>query len=387
MDAQPNGNRPQVWAPPDPARVRYVVLVTTGIGGTERRFADIVHAMNVRGWPTMLVVPESIRSRLLDSSGLEAGNVIGVGRPNEGLQDFLLSYSAWLSHRRRTTASYHYPLNCLFPLHTGAPHWVTASLTDVRSPTPLPSSDRRAWKYYGILRFAKAVDVLNPGVLARTSVLYPRFAHKLHQTPSGTFVDPEQFALSEPDPRIVFMARLISKRKGVDELLDLAPELQVQVERRIGFSLPLHIVGDGPIADQIRTRVDAMRQAGVDIHFDGFQPGKTAMAGASVALSLQPENNYPSRVVAEALLSGVSVVVRDTGESRLFGSPPGMTYVAATLTASSLGDAIAGAYLSRTEEGFAADIRRSAIANYHADEVPTYFVDMMSPPDRQQRVA
>ncbi len=364
----------------DSARTRrFVVLITNGIGGTERRFADIVTAMNDQCWQTQLVVPESLRRTLLDSSSLRADSVVGIGSSKDSLTGFLRSYAMWLLPQRTQTASFHYPLNCLFPLHAHTQHRVTASLTDMRPPRRLPTRDHRDWKYYGILRYSSVIDVLNPDVLSRTREMYPRFARKLRLTPDGTYVDPTRFVVAEPNPRIVLMGRLIPTRKGIEELLDLASDMQDRVAQLAGVTLPIHIVGTGPLDTYVQARAEALRRAGVVIYCDGFRESHDALCGASVALSLQPENNYPSRVVAEALLSGTSVIVRDTGESRLFGSPPGISYVPARLSAESLASAIAAVLAQRSADpALGQAIRRAALQNYHSPAVPRYLLDVMT---------
>jgi glycosyltransferase involved in cell wall biosynthesis len=65
----------------------------------------------------------------------------------------------------------------------------------------------------------------------------------------------------------------------------------------------------------------------VPIVFVGYADSEKLLASAAVALSMQEITNYPSRVIAEALVSGCAVIVRDSGDSRQFGNDlPGLVY-------------------------------------------------------------
>src|SRR6185312_1644365 len=94
------------------------------------------------------------------------------------------------------------------------------------------------------------------------------------------------------------------------------------------------IAGYGPLQEHIAQRVAFLAGAGVPIAFIGYAAADALLPATAVVLSMQEVTNYPSRVVAEALMAGCAVVVRDTGDSREFGSDlPGLVYCSAHLDA------------------------------------------------------
>jgi hypothetical protein len=96
-------------------------------------------------------------------------------------------------------------------------------------------------------------------------------------------------------------------------------------------------------------------------------------------LSLQQQTNFPSRVVAEALVSGCGVVVRDSGDSRRFGELPGLAYCRDPLDAADLAGAISA--LIRQVQGnpaFCREIRTAALARFSSPEYLRYFDALLS---------
>ena len=222
-------------------------------------------------------------------------------------------------------SNFHYPLNCLWPLHFCRGDKVTMSVADCTAvPGPFADHHTGVWAWFSFF-FVTRVDVLSPNIFSAMSRYF--IAKRMSLTPGGTFlVPPPHPTSSQRLPKVVFLSRLIPG-KGVDDFLDIVPDLWMLLRGRVSLGFSFQIAGYGSLQDHVSIRVGKLARLGIPISFIGYAVAEPLLARAAVALSMQEVTNYPSRVVGEALLAGCAVIVRDTGDSHEFGDDlPGLVY-------------------------------------------------------------
>ena len=356
----------------------FIPLLSVRVGGSELRFADIADALSARGTETHLVVPATLRKQLARVRPALPTNTVVLGEEGDSLANFLRIYALWVRRQRSGSHSFHYPLNCFPAIHAGLPHRVTCSYTDS---IPIDQRTRSLqWQIWMRTLFwgAQQLDVLNPSVYRSLHEYFPQQAPKLSVTPSGTFINPDTYTVGTKVTDVVFASRLAPKIKGIEELLHLLPEVSKNLGDILQEQMHFKVLGDGPLRDFVASEIAHLRRESVSVTYMGETDVRPIFSQASVVLSLQTYNNYPSRVVAEGLLSGCFVIVRDTGESRLFGDLPGLIYVGDNLQAGEVASAISSGYKRlRSDPGFSKEIRREAIRRFSCGDVLDYFQAML----------
>ena len=352
----------------------YVVLVSPSVGGAERRFFDIFTRLRRSGADVSLIGPSSLIDQLVaehpERSDL-VPSLLSVPMGGWSRPTFVRRYRRLLATLPRRTR-FHYPLNCLWPLHLGRGDRVSMSVADCTS-VPSPRSRQRTsvWAWLAFF-FVSRIDVLSPSIFA--AMRGYRAAAKMSLTPGGTFLAAAPGGERAKLPNVVFLSRLV-EGKGIGDLLDVVGAVWAALRGRVPDAFRFQIAGYGPLEHAIAERIGALAKSGVPIEFLGYAAADRVLPAAAVLLSLQEVTNYPSRVVAEALMAGCAVIVRDTGDSREFGSDlPGLVYCDARLDAQELAGQLA-TLVDRVlhTPGFAADIRRAAGARFSGDDYVDYF--------------
>jgi glycosyltransferase involved in cell wall biosynthesis len=369
----------RLWPGPIEAMPSYFVIVSPSYGGAEKRFFDVFTSMRRQSGDVFLVAPSSLVEQLRADHPdrqdvLEALLIVPLGewsRPRfvRGWRRLLRT----LPHG----GSFHYPLNCLWPLHLGRGDRVSMSVADCTS-VPGPRAGKRTslWAWISFF-FVDRIDVLSPAIFAAMQSY--RRAAQMSLTPGGTFIVPAapDAARAGRSATVVFVGRLV-QGKGLDDLLDVLPALCERLRERTP-GVDFRIAGYGPLQAHVAGRVSALCAAGVPVRFVGFAAADELLARSTVLLSMQETTNYPSRVVAEALMAGCGVIVRDTGDSREFGdSLPGLLYCAARLDAQQLAEQI-GMLVQRVqhEPGFTDTLSNAARARFAAPHYVDYFRELM----------
>jgi glycosyltransferase involved in cell wall biosynthesis len=126
--------------------------------------------------------------------------------------------------------------------------------------------------------------------------------------------------------------------------------------------------------------VEGLSRSGVPLTFVGYAVADVLFAEAAVVLSMQELTNYPSRVVAEALMAGCAVVVRDTGDSREFGNDlPGLFYCRGELDPAEIADQLALLLSSAVlDPGMAENVREAALRRFSSKRYVEYFRCVMA---------
>ena len=199
-------------------------------------------------------------------------------------------------------------------------------------------------------------------------------------TPGGTFVVPPREPEGPKSPHVVFLGRLVPG-KGLDPLLDALPATWALLRGRAPVELEFRIAGYGELGKQVRRRIDALVARGVPVRFVGYAEAHALLAPAAVALSMQEPTNFPSRVVAEALMAGCGVLVRNTGDSTQFGNLPGLAYCRPELDPQEMAQLLEGLIAAVTAEpGFRRRVRDAAIERFSSPAYITYFRDILFAP-------
>jgi glycosyltransferase involved in cell wall biosynthesis len=356
----------------------YIVVVSPSYGGAEKRFFDIFRAMRQQGADVQLIAPSSLTVRLLEGRPNEpdlAAAVIPVPLERWKPFEFVARYRQLLRTLPRGS-NFHYPMNCLWPLHIGRGDKVTMSVTNCVQPPGASLADRtRFWSWLSFF-FVRRIDVLSPAILSGMAGY--RTASKMSLTPGGTFIEsmpPPATQIREPTA--VLLTRLVPG-KGLDDFLDVLPDAWQQLQHRVPADFTFRVAGYGPLQDHVVARISALAAVGIPIEFIGYADASILLPTVSIALSMQEATNYPSRVVAEALVAGCSVIIRDTGDTRQFGQLPGLRYCGEILTAEEFADNIVselGEIASDPE--YCASIQKAALERFGAKASVDYFIQIL----------
>jgi glycosyltransferase involved in cell wall biosynthesis len=352
----------------------YIVVVSPSYGGAEKRFFDVFTALVRDGVDVQMVAPHCL-VRQLESDHADRPEalrrLLPVALPSWGRLAFARAFRSLLRSLPRGSA-FHYPMNCLWPLHLGRGDRLSMSVVDcTRVPSPFGPGLYGAWTWWSGL-VVRRIDVLSPAI--HTAMRGYRFAGRMSLTPGGTYVvAPLALSQAARQPHVVFLGRLV-EGKGLEDLVEIMPALWRSIESRAPRGFAFKIAGYGALEPFVQEQVAALRTRGVPVDFLGFAAADALLAQSAVLLSLQPVTNFPSRVVAEALLAGCGVVVRDTGDSRQFGELPALEYCAARLDADELASKVL-MLLNRVmgEPGFEAQVRQTARARFGSHAYVDYF--------------
>lgn len=358
--------------------VGYIVIVSPSYGGAEKRFFDIFTALVRSSRPVRYLAPSGLIERLQADHPDRTDvfdHMVRVEMPTWSRSGFIGAFRRLLGILPRG-AHFHYPLNCLWPLHLGRGDRVTMSVVDCTTvPRPFSRKQADVWHWLSF-PFVRKIDVLSPAIF--DAVVNDRLRGKMHLTPGGTYLVPTAPVTADKRPDVVFLGRLVPG-KGVEDLLDVLPALWERLKEREVPGCTFRIAGYGALEQLVATRVQELRGQGIPVEFLGYRTAESLMAESALVLSLQEVTNFPSRVVPEAMLAGCPVVVRDTGDSRNFGSAlPGLAYCQATLDADELAGLIAG-FLPKVqhEPEFRAIVRNAALERFSSNNYIDYFAEII----------
>jgi len=356
----------------------YIVVVSPSYGGAEKRFFDIFRSLRAQGTDVVMIAPSTLTERLLadhDNPPELASAMLSLDLPAWSRKCFIAGFRRLLSTLPRGSR-FHYPMNCLWPLHLGRGDRVTMSVTNcVKVPGPSAANHTGLWTWLSFF-FVDRVDVLSPAILSQMGRY--RMARKMSLTPGGTFLEAVAPSGQPRRPTVVLLSRLIPK-KGIDDLLDVLPQVWAALRDRAPSGFGFEIAGYGPLQEHVVERVDALARSGVPVSFVGYADATELLSRSAVALSMQEVTNYPSRVVAEALVSGCAVIVRNTGDSMQFGDDvPGLAYCAAALDPAELATLLADR-VNRVvaDDGFSIRIAAAALDKFSSKASVAYFHAML----------
>lgn len=298
------------------AGVAVVLVNNSGIGGTERRFAQVYRMLRERGQPVSLVINASLHRRLVEAGLLPAERadlLLGepVGRWCFGLRklDYLLAAGqlAWwlLNHR---PAALHLVLGGAYvALPAQWAGLAPPALLSIVCPslTEMVGAPAGLALYRRAMRAAARIDVLTESV--RDMVRREGVPEERLSLSAGSCVDVEKY---RPAPRkqpwVVFAGRLIQEKNPLLFLQACA------LVRREAPQARFFLLGDGPLRGLVEEEMRRLDLAGcLEV---GWREDLAAVLGeALIFASLQRMDNYPSQALLEAMASGTAVVATDVG--------------------------------------------------------------------------
>lgn len=356
----------------------YIVLISPACGGAENRFFDIFVGLREQGVDVVMIAPSSLIKIFLENNrDLRdlASVLLPVDMPSWSPLMFLYRWFRLLRTLPRGS-SFHYPMNCLWPLHFGRGDRVSMSVTHCREvPGCLASTRHGKWTWLSFA-FVKRVDVLSPGILSAMSDY--RTARKMTLTPGGTFLRVMPPSEKGREPVVVLLSRLV-EGKGIDDLLDVLPRVWRALAPTVPERFKFAIAGYGSLESHLVERIADLSRSGVPIAFLGFADARILFSRVAIVLSMQETTNYPSRVVAEALSSGCAVIVRNTGDSIQFGTDlPGLFYCSADLVSDELANMI-GMLVTRAihDAQYSKEVSRAAVGRFSSNVCIDYFRNIL----------
>jgi glycosyltransferase involved in cell wall biosynthesis len=330
-----------------PLDVAVIMLNNSGMGGAERRFAQVVDHLRHRHMRVALVLNESLAHRLtacdLSDTEDEAEVVVlkePIGRllqrfapsgcsPAHALEgsvgpcrrlrfflgklDYLLAtvrVTLWVLRRRprimHLVLGGAYVALPMQALGLGPP-----AIISVTNPN-LPDMVGTAMAvplYRQALRNARVVDALTDDIAGR--LLAEGVSPRQLSVSRGSCVNTDRFQpAAAKQPWIVFSGRLIPE-KNPELFVESCALVHKEVEGRIA-GVRFFLFGEGPLRASLEASAE---RHGLMPH---MQIGwcdrvESILAASLVFLSLQRTDNYPSQALLEAMASGMAVVATDVG--------------------------------------------------------------------------
>lgn len=351
---------------------KYFVLVSTGIGGAERRFFDIFNDLRKNDDSYFLILPYRLAEQL---NCMDVGGVIVVGDHKDNLLNFIKKYYMFLNHHDFQNSSFHYPINCLFFLHFFKKHKVSMSLTNCYYVPTLFSFKKSLIRQYISILFVDYIDVLSPPIY---KLLLNKFSKKISLTPNGTYIKSNSnFIYSEKRNNIGFLGRLIDG-KGLEDFIDIYEDLWLKFRNELPKDFCFLVAGYGENEKSIKDKVDLLIKKKIPIKFLGYRKPEDFLSECKVILSLQRITNYPSRVVAESLLSGSEVILRNSGNSSDFGSLYGLHYISEILDYNEIGKLLVEIFTKESSKEDINLIVGEARDKFSNNQVLSYFDKIMN---------
>jgi hypothetical protein len=358
----------------------HIVIASPSCGGAEKRFFDVFTGLRRSGADVVLIGPSSLIDRLKSEHPDRQdvfGALLSLALPRWTRLGFIRRFAQLLRGLPRGSR-FHYPMNCLWPLHLGRGDAITMSMVDcTRVPSLLGGTVASAWSWISFY-FVERIDILNPTMLE--AMRNHRAARRMTLTPGGTFLIPAPPSAVARAPTVAFLGRLVPG-KGVEALLEILPALWAALLPGAPRGTSFVIAGYGSLESMVSARVQAMSNLGIPVRYLGYATAESLFPTCAVALSLQEPTNFPSRVVAEALTSGCSVVVRDTGDSRRFGNDlPGLTYCNAVLEPRSLAGILVPLLKRATVAGasYADEVSTAARRRFNSQHYIDYYDHLLT---------
>jgi glycosyltransferase involved in cell wall biosynthesis len=267
---------------------------------------------------------------------------------------------------------FHYPMNGLPLLHFFRGDHLTMSVTNCCF-APDPYVFRKSGLYlHTVLLFAEIIDVLSPQIYHQT-MRHKLLKKKLQLTPGGTFIRDFPTDISKKYPIVAFIGRL-EPQKGIIDFLDVVPKIWTMIKNDVPAEFKICIAGVGSLTSYVEKRVVSMKNNDIPIYYNGHVQMKEFIKPVSVTFSIQQLTNYPSRVVGEALLSGSSVIISNTGDSKMFGETlSGLCFCKADLDANELAPLILSTLQKYTDDDYFDVVRQEAKEVFCAKNYVDYF--------------
>lgn len=307
----------------------YLINLSFGLAGTERRFANIWHALRQRGNVNpILVVPESLAEILYDAGLATEGDSQlwtvkepSIFRPlarlasTHGAQVALAAVRSrivaaryrwvWDRIRRDSAAVIHVGLNCSGLNPPDAPivyECVDATLTQLGTRHFVKAARRPSIIHCQTDRIREALE---RGMADRK----PRWTTVSSPCYFASYPDIDNGNVSRDSTLVAFVGRFAPEKN---------PLLYVDaIGRLVKSGVPCRglMLGEGPMRDEIVARVDQLGLSNV-IEVAFSQRPSDRLREVAVFVTLQGGDNYGSQSLLEAMGAGCAIIATDVGATR-----------------------------------------------------------------------
>jgi len=121
----------------------------------------------------------------------------------------------------------------------------------------------------------------------------------------------ERSSRTKKENKMVFAGRMIDEKNP----MLLLNAINLVKEELVNSEFSILICGDGPLEEEVRTRV-LSGGYGESVQFMGMQDMTKVLPQAKVFFSLQENENYPSQSLLEAISCGCFCIATDCGDTR-----------------------------------------------------------------------
>ncbi|WP_418113765.1 glycosyltransferase [Vibrio scophthalmi] len=301
-------------------KAKYIVIASPSIGGAERRFFDLFKGMRNRDLDVYLVAPSMLLKKL-DENHTENKHIISVHMKRWSYMKFCFKYLTEVLVYSSKNDVFHYPLNPPFFLHAliNRNYSISYCYCYDRPRLSLKSIGLSLQKLASPI--AKKIDILSPAIYEHF-----RYDSKCSLTPGGTYINSDELGVMGSKDKYAIVTRL-EEGKGVDLFFKII-KLLTDNKRLLRDETPKFcIYGDGSLKGAVENEIIGLCSEGIQVEYMGYKNPSEIFHEVKVIFSLQGKTNYPSRVVAESLISGTQVIVLDSGDSKSFGSVKGLHYL------------------------------------------------------------
>lgn len=321
----------------------YICLISTGVGGAEKRTIELWELWQESGWSNIhLVVSRHLYDMLVRlpnlryfAEGHPALVILECRSPISFLVPLLRL--AWRAGRG---AIFHYPLQGVPLIHRLMGQRMMLSYTANVFFLMYAGGWRR--KAFFRLQAASAdkIDVLNPLNFERFRRL--RWSRDKVLLNPGSFVDLSRYR-DDADKKnwIVFCGRFADgDPKNAVKFVAAIPAIQRAADAAGIRDVRFVLLGEGVLEPHLRRMLSGADYQGIDIELKFEDAPVNTLRHSRVFVSLQKGSNYPSKSLLEALACGNLPVVTDVGETRLIAHEAFSSYVSDAVAPAALAAAI-----------------------------------------------
>ncbi len=309
-----------------------LVLINHGVGGTEKRFANLYRHLSRHGRHRYTLFVNRSLGRELERRGLltaDEGVKLLLTRDPTGWAD-----RPPLEQGRGPLPlpGINYPRSLAIKLALGrdklafadlafdAAHFAFAPLRRdfVRAralvaecqASNLPDSHWRDRRYRRLIAAADRVNVASERIRRMLEDLSGRPGGPRFRVSPCSFIDYSRCRIGEKEPLIVFCGKMDPVKNPL-----LAVEALRRLRETSAHPFQARLLGDGPLAAEVDRAVAAAGLGDVVVRDEHPDPPQI-LSRALVYLSLQSGDNYHSQALMEAMACGSAVVATDVGETR-----------------------------------------------------------------------
>lgn len=288
----------------------------SGGGGAERRFARVAQEARRKGYEVVLIVNRELAEGLNRAQIIETDDPMLCTPPSKLS---VIAFNQWLVRTVRELKPdiIHLPLiqRSLIPFYA----WLgvysalpvvqtiaTSQLMDRREKT-----DQRLLVHF-LMQRATLVDVLYPRF--SETMWAQRYGHKIRVSPCS-FTDYDLFWPSSCKENIILYAgRFIPEKNPM--LLVSAVELLLTQDEQCLSDWQVMMMGDGPLRATVEIAV-VSRNLKEKVVVRSSPYLVELMRKASIFVSLQATENYPSQSLLEAMACEAAIIATDVGDTGL----------------------------------------------------------------------